>query len=155
MRRYVLPVLLALSLLVNVGVIAGAWYRASGPSGAAERSLFGMGHESVPAYLGLDAAQRERWQVLEQDFVRTLDGSNRAIGAHRTRLVRELMSQAPDAAVIEQERHTIFTLQQAQQRSVIAQLLKEREILTPPQREALAGLLLRQGHAAAATQARP
>jgi Spy/CpxP family protein refolding chaperone len=155
MRRYVLPVLLALSLLVNVGVIAGAWYQASDPAGAAERSLFGMGHESVPAYLQLDAAQRERWQALEQDFVRSLEESNRAIRAHRERLVRELMSQTPDEALIEQERHAIFTLQESQQRSVVAQLLQEREILTPAQRDAHAGLLLRQGHAAAAAQAKP
>jgi len=148
MRRYLLPVLLALSLLVNVGVVAGAWYQASLRAGAAERSLFGMGHETVPAYLGLDAAQRERWQAMEHDFVQALEASNRAIGAHRERLVHEIMSASPDAAVIERERNAISVLQEAQQRSVIDQLLEEHDILTPTQRDALAGLLLRQGHAA-------
>jgi Spy/CpxP family protein refolding chaperone len=152
MRRYFLPILLAVSLLFNVGVVAGAWYQASLRTGAAERSLFGMGHETVPAYLGLDAAQREQWQAMEHDFVQALEASNAAIGAHRERLVREIMSASPDTRVIEQERNAIFTLQEAQQRSVIAQLLKEREILDAAQRGALADLLLRQGHATSATR---
>ena len=54
------------------------------------------------------------------------------------------MSGRPDPAAIERERETIFSLQERQQRSVIEQLLRERELLRPDQRAALARLLLAQ-----------
>lgn len=144
MKRYWVYLLLALSLLVNAGVLAGAWFQAWRAEGAAELAFFGMGHERVPEYLKLDPAQRERWHAMEQDFVKTLNDAGREIQTHRERLVRELFSAQPDAAAIERERASIFALQEAQQRGVIAQLLKEREMLNPEQRAALAGLLLKQ-----------
>jgi hypothetical protein len=143
MKRYWVYLLLALSLLVNAGVLAGAWFQTRRAEGAAEVAFFGMSHERVPDYLKLDPAQRERWHVMEQDFVKTLNDSGREIQTHRERLVRELFSEQPGAAVIERERTAIFALQEAQQRSVIAQLLKEREMLNPAQRAALADLLLK------------
>lgn len=143
MKRYWVYLLLALSLLVNAGVLAGAWFQARRAEGAAELAFFGMGHERVPDYLKLDRAQRERWHAMEQDFVNTLNDTGREIQAHRERLVREIFSAQSDAAVIERERAAIFALQQAQQRSVVAQLLKEREMLNEAQRIALGDLLLR------------
>ncbi len=144
MKRYWVYLLLALSLLINAGVLAGAWYQARRAAGATELAFFGMGHERVPDYLKLDRAQRERWHAMEQDFVKTLNDAGREIQSHREGLVREIFSAQPDAAAIERERTAIFTLQEAQQRSVIAQLLKEREMLSAEQRTALADLLLRQ-----------
>jgi len=144
MKRYWVYLLLALSLLVNAGVLAGAWLQASSAEGATEVAFFGMGHERVPDYLKLDPMQRERWHAMEQDFVTSLNEAGRAIQTHREHLVRAIFSAQPDAAVIERERTAIFTLQEAQQRSVIAQLLKEREMLSPEQRTALAELLLKQ-----------
>lgn len=144
MKRYWVYLLLALSLLVNAGVLAGAWFQASRAGGATELAFFGMGHERVPDYLKLDPKQRERWHAMEQDFVKTLNDAGREIQTHRERLVREIFSAQADAAAIERERASIFALQEAQQRSVIAQLLNEREMLTPEQRTALAVLLLKQ-----------
>jgi Spy/CpxP family protein refolding chaperone len=144
MKRYWVHVLLALSLLVNVGVLAGAWFQAWRADGATEIAFFGMGHERVPDYLKLDSAQRERWHVMEQEFVKVLNDSGSDIAIHRERLVRGIFSPQPDAALIERERAEIFALQEAQQRNVIAQLLKEREMLSPKQRAALADLLLKQ-----------
>ncbi len=144
MKRYALYLLLALSLLANAGVIAGAWMQARQANGAAERTLFGMGHERVPEYLQLDRAQRVRWHAMEQEFVSGLNDTGRKIRSHRERLVREILSAQPDASAIERERTEIFSLQEAQQRSVIAQLLKEREMLSAEQRTALADLLLKQ-----------
>ena len=144
MKRYWVYLLLALSLLTNAGVIAGAWFQARHADGAGELAFFGMGHEHVPDYLKLDHVQRERWHTMEQDFVKNLNDAAREIQTHRERLVREIFSAQPDAAVIERERASIFALQEAQQRSVIAQLLREREMLRPEQRAALAGLLLKQ-----------
>jgi Spy/CpxP family protein refolding chaperone len=144
MKRYWIHLLLALSLLVNTGVLAGAWLQASRAGGATELAFFGMGHERVPDYLKLDPKQRERWHAMEQDFVNTLNEAGREIQTHRERLVREIFAAHADAAAIERERASIFALQETQQRSVIAQLLKEREMLSPEQRTALAGLLLKQ-----------
>ncbi len=144
MKGYALKLLLAASLLVNAGVLAAVWMPGWGVGGAIERALFGMRHEQVPQHLRLDAAQRERWQALEAGFVEQLRDSGRRIQVHRERLVREILSAQPDAAAIERERAAIFALQEAQQRAVIAQLLKEREMLRPEQRTALAELLIAQ-----------
>ena len=144
MKRYWVYLLLALSLLVNAGVLAGAWFQVWRAEGATELAFFGMGHERVPDYLKLDRTQREHWHAMEQEFVAALNDAGREIQAHRERLVREIFSAQPDASVIERERAAIFALQETQQRSVIGQLLKEREMLSPEQRAALAGLLLKQ-----------
>ena len=144
MKRYWVYLLLAISLLVNVGVLAGAWFQAWRAQGTTELAFFGMRHERVPDYLKLDGTQRERWHAMEQDFVKTLNDADREIQTHRERLVREIFAASPDASVIERERAAIFTLQETQQRSVIEQLLKEREMLNAQQRLALADLLLMQ-----------
>ncbi|MDP1537026.1 MAG: periplasmic heavy metal sensor [Burkholderiales bacterium] len=148
MKRYWVHLLLVLSLLVNAGVLAGAWFQSWRAEGATELTFFGMGHERVPDYLKLDPTQRERWHVMERDFVKTLNDAGRDIQTHRERLVREIFSTQPDADLIERERASIFALQAAQQRNVIAQLLKEREMLSPEQRTALADLLLKQASGA-------
>lgn len=145
MKSYALKLLLAASLLVNAGVLVAVWVPGLGAGGAIERTLFGMRHEQVPEHLRLDAAQRERWHVLEAGFVEQLRDSGLRIQEHRERLVRQVLSAEPDAAAIERERSAIFALQEAQQRAVIAQLLKEREMLRPEQRTALAELLIAQG----------
>ena len=136
--------LFAVSLLVNIGLVAAPLLARWQTDGASERALFGMGHQAVPDHLGLDAAQRAHWHAMEEDFVRELHDSGRQIQQHRERMVRELMSERPDSAAIERERETIFSLQERQQRSVIEQLLRERELLRPDQRAALARLLLAQ-----------
>ena len=144
MRRYGWRLLLAVSLLVNLGVVAAVWLDGRPVDGAGERALFGMGHDQVGEHLKLDAAQRERWSALEAGFVEELNRSARRIDSHRERMVHEILSAQPDAVTIERERAAIFALQEAQQRAVISQLLSEREMLRPEQRAALADLLLAQ-----------
>ena len=144
MKRYWVYLLLALSLLVNAGVLAGAWFQVWRAEGATELAFFGMGHERVPEYLKLDHTQRERWHAMERDFVAALNSAGREIQTHRERLVREIFAAQPDAPAIERERAAIFALQEAQQRSIIGQLLKEREMLSAEQRAALADLLVKQ-----------
>jgi Spy/CpxP family protein refolding chaperone len=144
MKPYVWKLLLAASLLVNVGVLASALLQGWRANGASERALFGMRHEQLADRLGLDAAQRAHWHEMEADFVKSLRDSGQQIRLHRERMVRQLMSDQPDLAAIERERDAIFALQQAQQRAVIAQLLKERELLRPEQRARLAEILLAQ-----------
>jgi Spy/CpxP family protein refolding chaperone len=144
MRSYGWKLLLAASLLVNAGVLAAVWRTGMPADGAGEHAFFGMGHDEVAERLRLDAPQRERWKTMEAGFAEELNQSARRIEGHRERMVREILSAQPDLATIERERTAIFALQEAQQRAVIAQLLKEREMLRPEQRAALAELLLAQ-----------
>ena len=144
MKRYGWKLLFAASLLVNIGVIVAISLSYLPGSGAGEQAVFGMRHDQVARHLELDAAQRERWKVMEAGFIVELNESGRRIESHRERMVREILSAQPDPAAIERERASIFALQEAQQRAVIVQLLKEREMLRPEQRAALAQLLLAQ-----------
>lgn len=131
---------LLLSVLLNLGVVGAAGYRAFTGDRAAAGELAGR--------LRLDAEQRRRWHGLEEAFVRELDAGWKEIASHREKLVREVFSDAPDAARIEAERARIAQIQVQQQQRVIEQFLREREILNPGQRQALVELLLREEHAA-------
>ena len=125
-------VALASSLLVNLGAVAVVAYRALAPSE----------FPGLPRYLELDAGQRQRWHDADEPFLKRLDAGAAAVRVHRDRLVRAIFVESADAQVIEAERVAIARLQDEQQRLVVAQLLREREILTPAQRERLAALLL-------------
>lgn len=131
---------LILSVLVNVGVVGAAGYQ------ALNRGAPGAG--DLANHLGLDAQQRTRWHGIEAPFTRELDAGWRDIARHRERLVREVFSDNPDPGRIEAERSLIAELQALQQQRVIAQFLREREILTAQQRRMLVDLLLREGQPA-------
>ena len=127
---------LILSVLLNLGVVGAAGYRAL----VQDRP----GATDLASRLKLDAAQRTRWHDLEQDFVRGLDAGWQEIARHREVLVREVFSERPDPARIETERARIAEVQMRQQQRVIAQFLQEREILNAKQRQELVDLLLRE-----------
>ena len=135
MQRSRLAYLLILSLLVNLGVLGAAVFHWR--SGAAE----GV---DVARHLDLDADQQRRWDQLERPFVAELDAGWREVARHRERLIREMFGDAPDATRIEAERARIAELQAVQQKRVLAQFMREREILTAQQREKLVQLLLRE-----------
>lgn len=130
---------LLLSVLLNLGVVGAAGYRAFIVDRMAPGDLAGR--------LQLDAQQRSRWHGLEEGFVRELDAGWKEIAIHREKLVREAFSETPDAARIEAERARIAQIQVQQQQRVIEQFMREREILNPQQRQALVELLLREEHA--------
>ena len=131
---------LILSVLLNLGVVGAAGYRA----------LVGdrPGEADLASRLKLDAAQRTRWRGLEQNFVRELDAGWQEIARHREALVREVFSERPDPARIEAARARIAEVQMQQQQRVIAQFLQEREILNTEQRRELVDVLLREEPAA-------
>ena len=108
-----------------------------------------MPHENLPDHLGLTAAQRTQWHAMEREFLPQLTNDARAIAAHRERMIRMLLAERADPAAVEAERAAIFALQERQQRRIIGQLLRERELLTPEQRARLAEHLLRQAPAGA------
>jgi Spy/CpxP family protein refolding chaperone len=140
MKNKGLAFALALSVLLNLGVVGAAGYR------ALARPLSDA--TDLATRLRLDPSQRERWHALEEGFVRELDAGWRDIAAHRESLVREVFSNQPDAARVEAERASIAQLQVQQQQRVIAQFLREREILDAQQRRALVDLLLHEEHKA-------
>ncbi|MDX9707794.1 MAG: periplasmic heavy metal sensor [Azospira sp.] len=127
--------LLAFSLLVNVGVFAAVAWRSLTVTETAP---------SLPQHLGLDARQLREWHAAEADFLARLAGGADAVRAHRDRMIAGIFSDAPDLARIDAERAAISRLQDEQQRLVVAQLLRERELLDATQRERLARLLMAQ-----------
>lgn len=131
---------LVISVMVNLGVVGAAGYRALVQQGSDATELASL--------LKLDATQMARWHSLEQNFVRELDAGWQEIARHREVLVREVFSERPDLARIEAERARIAELQTQQQQRVIAQFLQEREILNVAQRRQLVDVLLREEQAA-------
>lgn len=134
MKPQLLRTLLAFSVLINVGVLGGVAYRA----------LTSEDFPGLPRHLGLDATQTQRWHAAEKGFLAQLAAGATAIQAHRERLIHAIFSATPDLARIDAERAAIAALQDAQQKRVIEQLLRERELLDAAQRERLAALLLAQ-----------
>lgn len=143
MSRSSLKFALGLSVFLNVGVLGAIAYDAARQGGLPP--VFATSGEAHAAdYLKLSPEQRERWRVLEADFMTRFEADTREIAAHRERLIREIFSESPVSEHIETERDTIARLQTEQQRRVIAQLMREREILDRTQRLALAAFLLQQ-----------
>jgi Spy/CpxP family protein refolding chaperone len=134
---------LALSLLLNAGFIGAAGYQAVKNRGWPP-VFTAAAQPDVAHYLKLTAEQRARWHALEDGFMRQYKADANEIAARREKLIRAIFSEQPTAERIEAERAAIARLQTEQQRRVIAQLLREREILDPDQQRALADFLLRQ-----------
>lgn len=136
---------LALSVLVNVGVLAGlGWQKLSRdglpmPSGAPTE---------LSRELQLSASQLQRWHDAEAPFLAYLRASNASLGEHRNRLIEAIFAEQVDRTVIDAEQAKIAELQNEQQRLLIDQLLQEREILEPQQRARLAQVLTQQSFGA-------
>lgn len=144
MKRSGLQFALLLSLLLNLGVIGAAGYlvvtRGQAPA------VFGgdTTEASLPDYLKLSVEQRRQWHDLETGFLKELAADWDQIRTHREIMINEIFADRPDRSRIEAERAAIADLQATQQQRVIAQLLKERDIIDRGQRRALAELLVRQ-----------
>jgi Spy/CpxP family protein refolding chaperone len=150
MKRPGMRFVLALSLLLNLGTIGAVAYRYA--ETGQFPGIFGgeaVG-ENLPDYLKLSPEQRRQWHALERGFLRELDADWQQIRAHRETMIGEIFSDRPDRSLIEARRAAIARLQARQQQAVIEQLLRERDILEPAQRRALAELLMRQAPADAA-----
>jgi Spy/CpxP family protein refolding chaperone len=150
MSQSILKYALAVSVLLNLGVLGAIGYTAAQqgqlPAAVAQTEL------SAPDYLKLTPQQRQQWHALEAGFLREFQADLKRIAGHREKLIREIFADRPDLQRIEAEREAIALLQTEQQKRVIAQFLKEREILGPSQQQALAELLLRQAPGASAVE---
>lgn len=133
-----LRIALVLSLLINLGVLGAVAYRAMAPTAAPAAG------ESLPRYLHLSAEQLRHWHESEAGFLTQLGAGADRIRSHRDRMIGAIFADSPDQALIDAERAAIARLQEEQQKLVIGQLLRERELLQAPQREQLARLLLAQ-----------
>lgn len=134
MKPRLLRTLLTFSVLINIGVLGAFAYRTLSPD-----NLPGL-----PRQLGLDASQTQRWHETEREFLVQLADGATAIQAHRDRMIHAIFAEAPDLALIDAERTAIAALQDTQQKRVIEQLLRERELLDAAQRIRLVRLLLAQ-----------
>ena len=143
MRPTILKIALLASVLLNAGVIAGVGYRVVQERAAAASTTSATTFD-LPRHLGLDEQQRRRWTELEGDFMEEIESAWHDMTSHREKLIREIFAERPDPARIEAERAAIAEAQARQQRRVVAQLLKEREVLNAEQRRALAELLVNE-----------
>ncbi|GAB3548025.1 hypothetical protein GCM10027343_27980 [Noviherbaspirillum agri] len=132
--------LLAASLALNAGVI-----------GAVVADRLAAGQQvpitqntpvNLPDYLQLTPEQRQQWNNIEQGFLNDIATNWKDIRTHRERLVRQVFSAEPDRVAVDAEQAKIASLQDAQQRRVIQQLLAERDLLNEQQRTKLMALLL-------------
>ncbi|HEX5804519.1 MAG TPA: periplasmic heavy metal sensor [Azospira sp.] len=141
MKTHLLRLALVLSLLVNAGVLGAVVWRglASGESAPAADAFPGL-----PRYLQLDERQQRHWHESEEAFLARLAAGAGEVRGHRDRMIAEIFATNPDPARIDAERAAIARLQDEQQKLVVGQLLRERELLTPVQRERLAKLLSEQ-----------
>jgi len=136
MKRGTLVYLLVLSVLFNVGAVVATAYQVHRNTGAEQ--------VDIARKLQLDPQQAGRWKALEAGFLVDLDAEWLEIGRRREALIRAIFAAQPDPQAIEAHRAAIAELQIRQQRRVIEQLLRERELLRPQQREQLVELLLHQ-----------
>ncbi len=137
MKPTALRLALLLSLALNLGVVGTiALDRLRPPAPAPKPPLHRI--------LGLDEAQRARWEAAERPFLQQFDAASAQLERHRSALVAALFAEPIDTARIESERAAIAALQQQQQALIIEQLIAERAILDAPQRAQLLQLLLAQ-----------
>lgn len=142
MKRYCMPTVLVLSLLLNVGVLSAVGFQVFKNGKVPAVLAQETGSAGLEAYLQLDAAQLPRWREQERSFMEELDEAWVWIHDHRTTMIHEIFSENPQMDVVERERQAIAELQEEQQHKVIQQLLREREMLDQSQRARLVRLLL-------------
>lgn len=140
MNRSVWKWLLAVSLSINLGVIATIVLKQIRTS--PEITTTAEKQVSLPDRLQLTQEQRQRWLEIERTFLADIAANWRDIRVQREALVRQIFSAQPDRAKIDAQQAKIAALQDAQQRRVVTQLLAERELLDERQRVALMELLL-------------
>lgn len=136
MKNTTLRLALTLSVLFNLGVLAAlGWQQFT------DHQRSQPGEPLLVRELQLNAEQRQRWQDSEAPFLRELTQSSQAIKRHRNQLIDSIFAEQLDHGRIATAQAALAEQQNHQQRLVIEQLLREREILNAVQRQRLAQLL--------------
>lgn len=159
MTRGGLKYLLAISLALNVSVIAtagfryvstrGAWTSPFGTKMARDRFLF--------EELSLTEQQMRTMREKAVPFRAEIDRQRAGILARRKELVRLLRSDAPDDAAIDAVIAEISAMQQAMQQKITRQMLEQKALLDGGQQQRFLDLIERAmeqgGHAGCAPAA--
>ncbi len=140
MWRKVIPLLLALSVGMNIAVFAVWALR----SRAASDDVAGPGGRDCRALhdcLGAGEDQRCALSDLQEQFRAKARPICTEIDARRAELIGLIAAEAPDTAAIAAKRAEIMAGQDRMQALVVEQLLAEKAVLNPEQGEVLFGLL--------------
>ena len=124
--------LLAISLALNLGVVAALVMRQPPPADPAAGTP--KAHVNLQDFLELTVEQRQHWQQLEPGFLAEVSANWNAIRKHREALIRHIFAAAPDRQAIDTEQAAIARLQAEQQPRVFGHLLAERALLNEAQR---------------------
>ena len=138
MKTTTLKLALGLSVLFNLGVLTAlGWQQLAGylPSLPSEPLLV--------RELQLDEQQRQQWLSHEAPFLHELNESSLTISQRRDELIDSIFAEQLDDQRIANAQSALAEQQNHQQRLVVEQLLRERAILNPAQRQRLAQLLTR------------
>lgn len=136
MKITTLRLALTLSVLFNLGVVGAlSWQQFT------EHQRSQPGEPLLVRELQLNDEQRQRWQDTEEPFLRELTQSGLVIEQQRNQLIESIFAEQLDHQRIATAQTALAEQQNHQQRLVIDQLLREREILNGAQRQRLAQLL--------------
>jgi hypothetical protein len=141
MRWKIVPVLIALSVTLNIGV-AGVWIaHAVNEFQASRGERIDDSAEGVwsPLHRSLGVAE-EQWSLLETGLLKFQQNSESLcleINNRRRELIDLIASAQPDRDAIKAKQEEIRRGQQQMQRLVVDHLLAEKEVLTPEQQDQL------------------
>jgi Spy/CpxP family protein refolding chaperone len=125
MRRSWLVVALIASLCLNVG-FCGAW---------ALRSWRHHHRSDLPSELGLSGPTRQQFETNFSDLKRRLSVLHDDLARERGKLMDILASENPSPEAIQAQQSVVLSVQSRIQGLVTADLLKQKELLTPEQQK--------------------
>jgi Spy/CpxP family protein refolding chaperone len=143
MTRGSLKYLLAVSLVLNLSVVATAGYRHLSARGS-WTSPFGTkmaGDRFLFEELSLTPQQMRTMREKAIPFRAEIDRQRAEILARRKELVGLLRSDAPDAAAVDAAIAAISGLQETMQRKITRQMLEQKALLEPGQQRKFLDLI--------------
>ena len=137
MKRSWVWVALLLSLGVNIGILATL-----GTARFRERPRYdGARPEGAPPFarmadhLGLEGETREQFLTIQEDLFKTTRRHRQELESLRRELRREVVSQQPDAARVEQLLEESGEVSRRLDRAMVDSVLATRRVLTPEQQQ--------------------
>lgn len=142
MKEKLMMVALIFSLTVNAAVLLTMgyfWGRNQSGRHSSENAV----PRPMSAELSLDREQRERMRALREAFMVETAPVRENLRVKRTELATLLSAEEPERFAAEQKLREINDLQLQMQIAVIDQLFKEKQFLSPEQRERYADFISR------------
>ncbi len=134
--RNKLPALgLVLLVIINItALVTFAYQRWVQPKGAAPSGL-PASHVCLEESLSLNGTQKKCLKRIRLSFGQEAEAVQARLVAKRKALVDEIKSETPDMAAVGRLVDEIGGLQTEIQKAAIAHLIKEKQVLTPEQKE--------------------